>query len=596
MAGGIIASNIMINAQTCQNCKNRFLPSSEDESFYKKIKVPAPTFCPECREQRRIAFRNERALYKRKCDLCGNIVVSRVSPDKPYPMYCKDCWWSDKWDSLAYGRDYDFSKPFFEQFHELMFSTPHVSLFSANTVNSDWVNQETDVKNCYLNVGGHYNEDCAYNTYAIRCKDVFDNYWQLQSELCYENVNCERCSRVLFSQDCFDSQEIILSYDCRNCMYCFGCAGLRNKQYCVFNEQLSKEAYYAFLTEYSVSSFKKLKALQNKAHGAWLNFPHRNSSIIQSHNSNGNYVNQCKNARHCFNAAGVEDSAYGYIAASFKDSFDQSSVGWGELMYEGCSSVGLYNSRFFVFCAGGGTAETVHSYDLEYCYAVNSSRDCFGCANLRGRQYCILNKQYEESDYRALKSKITEHMNNMPYLGKNERLYKYGEFFPIEISPFGYNETVANDHFPLSKEQALGLGYNWSDYELEVQYSFSDYVIPDDVKDVKDDILDQVLKCEVSGRAYRIIPMELQFYRRLGLPIPRRAPLQRHKDRFGRLSPWKLYPRKCECLKHGSKKSYENTAVHAHGPSPCLNEFNTPYSPDSPELVYCDACYQSEVI
>ena len=121
--------------------------------FDKKIKVPPPTVCPECREQRRIAFRNERALYKRKCDLCGEMVVSRVSPDKPYSMYCKKCWWSDDWNPLSYGRDYDFSKPFLAQFRELLFSVPHVSILSTNVVNSACVNHETDPKICYLHVG-----------------------------------------------------------------------------------------------------------------------------------------------------------------------------------------------------------------------------------------------------------------------------------------------------------------------------------------------------------------------------------------------------------------------------------------------------------
>lgn len=168
----------MTNSETkiCQNCQREFVIEPEDFAFYEKIKVPPPTFCPECREQRRIAFRNERSLFKRKCDLCGAKVISRVSPDKPYPMYCKNCWWSDKWNPLSYGRDYDFQKSFFEQFKELLFSVPHVSIFNANMVNSEWVNQETDDKNCYLNVGGHYNQDSAYNTYEIRGKYCFDNF------------------------------------------------------------------------------------------------------------------------------------------------------------------------------------------------------------------------------------------------------------------------------------------------------------------------------------------------------------------------------------------------------------------------------------
>ncbi len=146
-------------ARQCQNCHRDFTIAPEDFNFYRKIDVPPPTFCPECRERRRLAFRNERALYKCACGLCRKEVVSRVSPDKPYPMYCQKCWWSDSWDPLSYGREYDFNRSFFEQFQELLNTVPHISLLSHNTVNSEWVNQETDDKNCYLNVGGHFNQD-----------------------------------------------------------------------------------------------------------------------------------------------------------------------------------------------------------------------------------------------------------------------------------------------------------------------------------------------------------------------------------------------------------------------------------------------------
>ena len=62
---------------------------------------------------------------------------------------------------------------------------------------------------------------------------------------------------------------------------------------------------------------------------------------------------------------------------------------------------------------------------------------------MRNNSYCILNKQYTKEEYEALVSKIIEQMNTMPYVDKNGVTYKYGEFFPIELSPFGYNETVA---------------------------------------------------------------------------------------------------------------------------------------------------------
>ncbi|MBI5753550.1 zinc-ribbon domain containing protein [Candidatus Peregrinibacteria bacterium] len=120
-----MAENI---SKTCRECGQGFKISPEDLAFYKKIGVPEPTLCPGCRQQRRLAFRNEKNLYKRACDLCGSGIISFFDKDVKFPVYCSACWWSDKWDSSIYGRDYDFSRPFFEQFGELMQEVPKVGV------------------------------------------------------------------------------------------------------------------------------------------------------------------------------------------------------------------------------------------------------------------------------------------------------------------------------------------------------------------------------------------------------------------------------------------------------------------------------------
>ena len=95
-----------------------------------------------------------------------------------------------------------------------------------------------------------------------------------------------------------------------------------------------------------------------------------------------------------------------------------------------------------------------HSFDLEYSIMVSSSQNCFGCVNLRNGEYSILNKRYSKEEYEELVPKIIQHMNDMPYVDSKGRVYKYGEFFPAEISPFGYNETVAMDYYLLNREEA----------------------------------------------------------------------------------------------------------------------------------------------
>ena len=559
----------------CQNCKNDFVIGQEDFNFYEKIKVPPPTFCVECREQRRLAFRNERVLYKRICDLCGQNVVSRVSPDKKYSMYCTKCWWSDKWDPMNFGKDYDFSKPFFEQWKELFFSVPHISINNSNCVNSDWVNQETDDKNCYLNIGGLYNEDSAHNTYEVYGKNCFDNYWILNSDYCSNNIHCGRNYLTHYSMECYDCMNIILSYDCHNCSDIIGCIGLRNKKYCIFNKQYSKEEYDAFLKQHPFSSNLGLKWWQENTLPIWNSFPHRQNMILKSINSTGNNISECKNAKNCWESTKIENCKNLTISGWIKDSYDCSCYGAAELNYECAHGGGAYNSKGLLFCTSNDALKKMTINNVEYSAFTTNTSNCFGCVSVKGGEYIILNKKYTKEEYENFLPKIIKHMSDMPYVDVKGRVYKYGEYFPVEFSPFGYNETTALEVFPLNKEEALQKGFLWNDYVSDIKYEFSNYEILDDIKDVKDDILEKVLKCENSGKAYKIIQMELSFYKKAGLPIPRLCPAERHNIRMKMLLPFKLYKREC---------AY------------CKKEIETSYSKDRPEIVYCVDCYQREVI
>ncbi|MEK7077177.1 MAG: hypothetical protein AAB967_03020 [Patescibacteria group bacterium] len=67
----------------CQNCKASFEVDASDFAFYEKIKVPPPTFCPNCRMQRRMAWRNERILHKRKSDLSQEEIITYAQSVSP---------------------------------------------------------------------------------------------------------------------------------------------------------------------------------------------------------------------------------------------------------------------------------------------------------------------------------------------------------------------------------------------------------------------------------------------------------------------------------------------------------------------------------
>src|SRR3989344_8218428 len=139
--------------KTCQNCKAVFVVEPNDFGFYEKIGVPPPTFCPECRSQRRLAWRNDMTLYNRTCDLWQRPVATIYSKETGLTIYCNKCWWGDGWDPCKYGQDYDFSRPFFEQFRELVQKVPHLALINddgVGSVNCEYTEDFAFGKNCYM--------------------------------------------------------------------------------------------------------------------------------------------------------------------------------------------------------------------------------------------------------------------------------------------------------------------------------------------------------------------------------------------------------------------------------------------------------------
>jgi hypothetical protein len=121
--------------RNCQNCKLEFTIEPDDFLFYERIKIPPPTFCANCRHQRRLTYRNTHSLYKRKDSFSGNDLISIYSSDKDLTVIDQKIWWGDSWDPFDYGIDYDFSKPFFEQLKNLFKKIPRRAMYQDFAVN-----------------------------------------------------------------------------------------------------------------------------------------------------------------------------------------------------------------------------------------------------------------------------------------------------------------------------------------------------------------------------------------------------------------------------------------------------------------------------
>ncbi len=588
-----------MNTETriCQSCKNQFVIEPDDFTFYERMRVPLPTWCPECRFQRRLAFANDRGLFKRRCDMCGKSMISSYPPEQELIVYCNVCWWSDKWDSGQYAREYDPSRPFLEQLRDLIRETPQVALDSnyPTLVNSEYVNHCATAKNCYLIFTADECENVLYSEYLLHNKDLMDSTMTGGSELCYGLVNSGPCYRTFFSEDCEDCQETYFSKDCIGCSNCFGCVGLRKKNYCIFNKPYEKGEYKKKLEGFHVDSYKNVEHFKKESTEFWEKYPHKFSHALRNLNVTGDYIYESKNSKNMYVVhEGAENSRYCQLMTmtGIKDSYDYTIWGNGaQRIYEGMIVGEGADTIKCSFQAWPNVRE------IEYSLFVISSSYLFGCANMRNKRFCILNKQYSEEEYKKLRERIIHDMNEHPYVDSKGRVYKYGEFFPPEFSLSGYDESYAPSFFPLSKEEAEKRGFSWYEQRPNPhQPTVDTRDLPDSIHDIKDAILNEIIECMECKNPFRVVPNELLLLRRFELPIPRKCPNCRYAERCKRVNPPRLYRRTCQC--GGEKRegdNYQNATEHFHGGGHCPNTFETSYAPDRPEIVYCEQCYNSEI-
>ncbi|MDD5721433.1 MAG: hypothetical protein PHT16_03240 [Candidatus Pacebacteria bacterium] len=565
----------------CQNCQKDFTIESGDFNFYEKIKVPPPTFCPECRLQRRMAWRNDWHLFKKKEALNGEEIFSLFPEENTYKIYDRDYWISDAWNPLEYGQEYNFSKPFFEQFKDLLYKVPLPVHSMYNMVNCYYCSNNHSCKNCYLVRGASYTEDSAYLIWDTGSKQSFDSHMTTKCELSYGNVNTTTCYKTFFSVDCESCQEMIFCKDCIGCNSCLGSINLRNKSYCIFNKQYSREEYLKKVAEFNLGSNKAFEILRDKAYKHWLNYPQKYIHDRQNMNVSGDYVYGSKNAKYCFRVRTVEDSKFvqNILSGPVKDCYDYSNYGENaELIYESLIvGDGSSNIKFSAYCYP-------NVRNLTYCVFCSSSSDLFGCVSLKNKQYCIFNKQYTKEEYEKIVPLIIKHMKETS---------EYGEFFPSKFSFFPYNATQAYEFFPLSEEKAKSKGFLW--YETSKQnykITLINEDIPDNIKEIDENILNQSIECAHKGncqhectKAFRIIKTEFDFLKRMNLPLPRLCINCRHYERLKLRNPPIFFKRQCMCDK-------EN---HSNHKGKCEVEFETSYAPDRPEIVYCEKCYQQEI-
>lgn len=448
------------------------------------------------------------------------------SPDiKDIITYCDICYRSDDFDATQYGRDFDFNRPFFEQFYEMLTTVPRHISNAVHNENSEYIISAHKNKNCYFvdEIDGSW--DCYFGYNIQYCKNIVESIFVRDSEIGYDLAKAENCYAVFYSKNVFNCANSAFLMNCRNVKNSLFCANLRNKEYHIFNQPVSKEEFEEAWKQIFDESQETLKNNRQKFEDFLKTQPFPATLQINCEDCTGDYLSNCKNVKDSYWVDNSRDCRYCTDIHYSKDCYDV-NIYEGELMYE-CIHVGPKGYGQFFSQLGW------YSMNLYYCVEMHGCKDCFGCMSLKKKQYCIFNKQYSKEEYEDLKNRIIEHM---------KKTGEWGEFFPVKMSPYPYNHTMAQRFYPLAKEEVLKRGWEWMDEE--------------------------------DRKEFRLTEAEVKFYKKYGIPVPTTSPIERIENLWRKMGIRKLFHRKCD---------------------QCKTEIKSSVSPDSEKLIYCEKCYISKI-
>ena len=459
---------------------------------------------------------------------------------------------------LEYGIEYDYGMSFFENFKNLFLQTPFSALYNYSWAeNSDFAFSALNSKNCYLSFT--VISDCENICYSFAIKEGCINvFYSAQVSNHSENIYMSTCIvkgfNIFFSKFIENSSNIRFCTNMIGCHDCLFCDGLENQSYCIDNEQLTKEEYEAKKQEL-LSDKAKFETWYVELNSQWKNHGSTDvkngNFVLNSHEvENGMYSFNLKDARNTLVVWSPNENRYIY------DAFEAGSLGnthFYGVMNTGVNSEHVYNSEWIVTC-----------FNIYYSRFLENCRYCLGCIGLRNQQYCILNKQYEKEEWFEKVNEIFDQMDKDGLLG---------QYFPWDINPFYFNDTIASLVGDFDKEEIMSKWYLRREEEIKVDIpewmevvsiqDLSDYegmqILPasghpplsggtkiseeregyvetrhgvsDEERQIDPAILKKVIRDE-EGNVYRVIKMEYDFLMKHGLPLPKQHWMSWLKQQF----------------------------------------------------------------
>ena len=86
--------NLINEILKCIKCDRNYNIINQELELYRRMNIPIPRECPNCRYLDRIALRPERKLWHRSCmkEGCNNEFETPYAPDRTEKVYCESCY------------------------------------------------------------------------------------------------------------------------------------------------------------------------------------------------------------------------------------------------------------------------------------------------------------------------------------------------------------------------------------------------------------------------------------------------------------------------------------------------------------------------
>lgn len=430
-------------------------------------------------------------------------------------------------NGISDEQDYVSHQPFLDQFTRFFYSVPHSSTlhYSDNNENCDrWDIMRNWAKNIYLTIVAW--DDAENVLYSLKAETKVRNIinsvnittW---SETIYRSKSVRQSFAIFYSKFIYNSSDIWFSSNLIGCSHCILCSNLENQSYCINNNQHSREEYLLKKAEIFSHKSDFDNYFAQLPNSWWIKISDNceGQTIFHCHNVQWGYdVSHLTNWNNVFYSDGGNDSS------NFYDCYDCGSDTSHHIYAVHGQAFGDH-----VYCS----AYILTSSYMYYSYNCENCSFCLGCISLKNKQFCILNKQYTKEERYKKVDEIFWQMEKEGILW---------EFFPASMSPYYFNDTISYFINPdFTKEEITALWYLRCDEpsnvdipanaEIITPASLWDYESYDAQwkRSISKDILTKVIQDE-QWNIYKIIPMELEFLNKHGLPLPRIHWLNRIKD------------------------------------------------------------------